>query len=205
MTDRREGWATRNRLPPLHCALAVIALLGGQAPGMASAQTPKAEPNPRQNQRDGSRDFHFEFGAWTTQLSRLLGPLTGSKTWVHYEGVTTVREIMGGRANVAELDVAGSAGRIEGLSLRLYNPDTRQWSLNFAAIRSGVLTSPVFGEFGSGRGMFFGQDTLNGRAILVRFVISDITPQSARFEQAFSDDGGRTWEVNWIAQDTRRR
>jgi hypothetical protein len=102
-----------------------------------------------------------------------------------------------------ELDVSGPPGRIEGLSLRLYNPEARQWSLNFSNIRSGTLTPPVIGEFKNGRGEFYGADTLNGRAILVRFVISDITLTSAKFEQAFSDDGGKTWEVNWIANDTR--
>ncbi len=95
------------------------------------------------------------------------------------------------------------AGHIEGLSLRLYNPQSRQWSLNFSNSRDGLLTPPVFGGFAGGRGEFFGQDTLNGQAILVRFVISEITPNSCRFEQAFSVDGGRNWEVNWIAVDTR--
>lgn len=102
-----------------------------------------------------------------------------------------------------ELDVEGPAGRIEGLSLRLYNPESRQWSLNFSNSAGGTLSPPSIGEFKNGRGEFFSQETLNGRTILVRFVISDITPNSARFEQAFSDDGGKTWEVNWIATDTR--
>jgi hypothetical protein len=102
-----------------------------------------------------------------------------------------------------ELEVDGPAGHIEGLSLRLYNPQSRQWSLNFANGNDGALSPPTVGEFKNGRGEFFDQETLNGRAILVRFVISDITPNSCRFEQAFSDDGGKTWEVNWIATDTR--
>ena len=92
---------------------------------------------------------------------------------------------------------------IEALSLRLYNPESRQWSLNFANARGGVMAVPTIGEFKNGRGEFYNQETLNGRAILVRFVIFDITPNSCRFEQAFSDDGGKTWEVNWIATDTR--
>ena len=102
-----------------------------------------------------------------------------------------------------ELEVNGPAGRIEGLSLRLYNPESRQWSLNFSNSAAGTLSEPVIGEFKSGRGEFYGQETLNGRAIFVRFVISDITPDSCRFEQAFSDDGGKSWEVNWVAVDTR--
>jgi hypothetical protein len=108
-----------------------------------------------------------------------------------------------GRANLVELDVEGPGGRIEGLSLRLYNPESRQWSLNFSNSRGGTLSPPVIGEFKNGRGEFYGQETFNGRTILVRFVISDITPTSVRFEQSFSDNGGKTWEANWIATDTR--
>ena len=153
--------------------------------------------------RDGQKDFDFEIGSWQTQLRRRLKPLTGSNEWVEYEGTSIVRKILGGRANLVELDVKGPAGRIEGLSLRLYNPDARQWSLNFSNIRSGTLSPPVIGEFKNGRGEFYGADTLGTRAILVRFVIYDVAPNSAKFEQAFSDDGGKTWEVNWIATDTK--
>jgi hypothetical protein len=153
--------------------------------------------------RDGQHDFDFEIGTWKTHLRRLQHPLTGSTTWVEYEGTTVVSKVWNGRANLVELDVTGPAGRIEGLSLRLYNPDAGQWSLNFSNVKTGTLSPPTIGGFNDGRGEFFGMDTLDGRAILVRFVISEITPNSWRFEQAFSDDGGRTWEVNWIATDTR--
>jgi hypothetical protein len=160
---------------------------------------PASAPPPR----DGQRDFDFEIGIWKTKVSRLQRPLTGSGTWVTYEGTSVVRRLLDGAANLVELDVAGPAGRLEGLSLRLYNPDTRQWSLNYASRASGTMSPPVVGGFKDGRGEFHGQETLNGRDILVRFVISDITPDSCRFEQAFSPDGGRTWEVNWLATDTR--
>ena len=102
-----------------------------------------------------------------------------------------------------EIEADGPAGHFEGLTLFLYNPQSHQWSLNFANVNDGVLTQPAIGEFNEGRGEFFNQDTLNGRSILVRFVISDITSSSCRFEQSFSDDGGKTYEVNWIAVDTR--
>ncbi len=129
--------------------------------------------------------------------------MTGSTTWVEYEGTTVVRKVWNGRANLVELEAQGPAGRFQGLNLRLYNPESRQWSLNFSNAGSGTLSPPTIGEFKNGRGEFYNQETLNGRAILVRFVISDITADSCRFEQAFSDDGGKTWEVNWIAVDTR--
>jgi hypothetical protein len=153
--------------------------------------------------RDGQHDFDFEIGKWKTHLRRLLHPLTGSTSWAEYEGTTVVRKVWNGRANLVELDVNGPSGHLEALSLRLYNPESRQWSLNFANSKGGTLGQPTIGEFKNGRGEFFDQETFNGRAILVRFVISDITPNSCRFEQAFSDDGGKSWEVNWIATDTR--
>jgi hypothetical protein len=159
---------------------------------------------PKAEARDGQHDFDFEIGTWKTQVSRLVGPLTGSTTWVKYEGTSVVRKVLNGRANLVELEVEGPAGRIEGVALRLYNPQSRQWSLNFSNVKLGTLSPPTIGEFRNGRGEFYGQETLDGRAILVRFVISDIAPDSCRFEQAFSDDGGKSWEVNWIATDTRR-
>lgn len=154
-------------------------------------------------QRDGQHDFDFETGNWKTHVSRLVHPLTGSTTWVTYEGSTVVRKVWNGRANLGELEVDGSAGHLELLSLRLYDPASRQWSLNVTSSGSGTLGVPTIGEFKNRRGEFFDQETFNGRAILVRFVISDITPNSCHFEQAFSGDGGKTWEVNWIATDTR--
>ena len=155
--------------------------------------------------RDGSHDFDWEIGSWTTDLRYLPEPLTGSTRWIEYHGTSEVRAVLGGRANLVELSVEGAAGRIEGASLRLYNPQARQWTLNFASVRNGILTPPMTGGFdGQGRGTFYGMDNVDGRTILVRFVISDVTPNSARFVQSFSADGGATWEPNWIAVDTRR-
>jgi hypothetical protein len=153
--------------------------------------------------RDGQHDFDFEIGKWKTHVRRLVGPLSGSKTWVEMNGTTIVRRVLDGRANLVELTAEGPGGRFEGLSLRLYNPQTRQWSLHFANTSNGILDRPTIGEFKDGRGEFYSQDTLEGRAIFVRFTITQTSPDLCRFEQAFSADGGRTWEVNWIAMDTR--
>ena len=144
-------------------------------------------------------DFDFHIGTWKTHVRRRLRPLTGSSTWVELNGTTIVRKVWGGRANLVELE----AGSLQVLSLRLYNPQSRQWSLNVASAAGGTLSPPSVGRFKDGRGEFYSQETIDDRVILVRFVISDITPDSCRFEQAFSDDGGKTWEVNWIATDTR--
>ena len=168
-----------------------------------SSTSSNANSKPAVSERDGQHDFDFEFGTWKTHLKRLQHPLTGSKAWVEYDGTTVVRKVWNGRANLVELEVDGPAGHIEALSLRLYNPESHQWSLNFSNSGGGTMSQPTIGEFKNGRGEFFDQETLNGRAIFVRFVISDITPTSCHFEQAFSDDGGKSWEVNWIATDTR--
>jgi len=186
----------------LLCSL-VVASEAFQA--FAQTKSEASRTNLQQNlkERDGQNDFDFHIGVWKTRLSRRVRPLTGSNTWVEYEGTTVVRKVWNGRANLVELQVDGPAGHIEALSLRLYNPESRQWSLNFSNSAGGTLSPPSIGEFKNGRGEFFNQETLNGRSIFVRFVISDITPNSCRFEQAFSDDGGKTWEVNWIATDTR--
>src|SRR5690349_1845926 len=152
---------------------------------------------------DGSHDFDFELGTWKTHVKRLVKPLTGSTTWVEMNGVTTVKPVWGGRANLVELEADGPNGHFRGLSLRLYNPETQTWSLNFANAADGTLTIPTVGKFKDGRGEFFNEDTLGDKPIRVRFVITPLSPTSIRFEQAFSADQGKTWEVNWIATDTR--
>jgi hypothetical protein len=184
--------------------LAAACILAAVAPRPAAAQTGAGTP-PRRGveRRDGQHDFDFEIGRWKTRLSRLAHPLTGDSTWVKYEGTTVVSKVWNGLANLVELEAAGPAGRFHALSLRLYNPEARQWSLNFSNSRSGTLSPPSIGEFTGRRGEFYSQETLDGRAILVRFVILPITPDSCRFEQSFSDDGGKSWELNWIATDTR--
>jgi hypothetical protein len=182
--------------------LASLLALGPQQL-VAFSQTATSEVKAQSAMRDGEHDFDWEIGTWKTHLKRLLRPLTGSSTWVEYEGTTVVRKVWNGRANLLELEASGPSGPFQGLSLRLYNPEAHQWSLNFSNINSGSMSQPTIGEFKNGRGEFYNQETLNGRAIFVRFIISDITPTSSHFEQSFSDDGGKTWEVNWIANDTR--
>ena len=155
--------------------------------------------------RDGQPDFDWEIGNWATHVRVRRNPLSGSAPdWAEFRGTSLVKPILGGRANSVELSVKNDKSAIEGVSLRLYNPQARQWSLNYATVRGGALTAPVYGSFdGNGRGQFHGQDMLDGRAIMVRFVISPVSPNEARFEQYYSADGGASWEVNWVAVDTR--
>jgi hypothetical protein len=150
-------------------------------------------------------EFDFDFGTWETHSSRLLHPLTGSKDWVDFDGYTTVRKVWNGRANIAEYKLNGHSGLIEGLSLRWFNPSTHEWNIDFATSTVGALESPSVGGFKNGRADFYDYGAVNGRSVLKRFSIWRITPGSVDSEQAFSVDGGRTWEVNWTNQDRRAR
>src|SRR5215467_7522744 len=172
--------------------------------GFAYADGAPSTPSKSQDEpHDGRHDFDFEFGDWKMHLSRRQKPLTGSNAWIQYEGTSIVRKVWNGAANLGEIELDGPGGHIEGLSLRTYNPESRQWNVHFANSASGVLGDAMVGGFRDGRGEFYDQESYDGRAIFVRFVFSDITPKSFKFEQAFSDDGGKTWEPNWIATFTR--
>lgn len=190
-------------MPRISGSVLACALILAWGSAIVSPNSVAAEENPVQAKRDGGRDFDFEIGTWKTHLKRLLHPLTGSSEWAEYDGTTVVRKVWSGRANLLELEVHGSAGDFKGLNLRLYNPQAHQWSLNFARSDLGVFSQPTIGEFRNGRGEFVDQEVVNGRAILLRFTITILNPNLCRFEQSFSDDGGKTWEINWIATDTR--
>ncbi|HWQ86199.1 MAG TPA: hypothetical protein VN378_05980 [Brevundimonas sp.] len=152
----------------------------------------------------GADDFDWEVGLWDTHVE-VRGPLDADAPWTTFEGTSEVRPLSRGRANTVDLSLTDGAGNgIEGVALRLFNPQSGQWSINFASMRDGTLTAPVYGGFTGGRGEFHGQDMVDGRAVIVRFVISDVTADSARFVQSWSADGGHTWIDNWIATDTRR-
>lgn len=182
---------------------AVIALAAVSASlpagGAAFAQDGTAAP-------DGQRDFDFEMGNWDTSVRVLRNPLSGkAPNWAEYRGTSIIKPLLDGRANTVELSVAGPAGRIEGVSLRLYDPQARLWGLNYASLHDGAMTPPVRGRFESAdRGVFYGDDRLGDRPIKVRFVITKTSRDEAHFEQAYSADNGATWEVNWIAVDKRR-
>ena len=178
--------------------IAVLGIAAAPLPACAVEATPATAAA-----RDGSHDFDFDFGKWRTHSSRLMHPLTGSTQWRDMDGITTVSKVWDGRANLAEYAADGPAGHVELLALRLYNPTTRQWSINFATPNVGTFGVPGVGELRNGRIEFYDQEPLNGRQILVRFSIWGITQDTAQSEQAFSDDGGKTWEVNWINKYTR--
>jgi hypothetical protein len=158
------------------------------------------------SEHDGQHDFDFEIGVWTIRLSQLQDRLVGSKIWIKFSGTSNTRKVWDGRANLEEFKTEGPSGNIEGLTLRVYNPQTRQWSIYWANSKDpalGQAIQPMVGEFKDGRGEFYDQELWKGRTVYVRFVWSNITLDSAHFEQSYSDDGGKTWEVNWITDQSR--
>jgi len=161
-------------------------------PHYALAQQPATPHN-------GQHDFDFNFGKWRTHIQSLQHPLSGSTTWVKLEGTVTVRKVWDGRASLEEIEADGPAGHFEGTTLFLYNPKSHQWSQTFANSETGSLEIPAIGEFKNRRGEFYSQEVYNGRAVLVRGIWSEIKTDTHRFEQAYSDDGGKTWETNFIA------
>jgi hypothetical protein len=158
------------------------------------SEAPAAAPE----QSDRPHDFDFDVGAWQTHSSRLMHPLSGTKDWVELQGSTVVEKLWGGRANIAVFKATGPSGPLELLALRWYSPAAKQWYINFATPGGGSFGVPGVGGFKTGRGVFYDLETIGGRTVLVRFSIWGTGTDSAQSEQAFSDDGGRTWEVNWI-------
>ncbi|MHB8485207.1 MAG: hypothetical protein ACYDCM_05680 [Candidatus Acidiferrales bacterium] len=144
--------------------------------------------------------FDFELGTWKLHLKRLDHPLTGSHTWMDFDADSVTRTIWAGRGQLEQFEASGAAGRIEGLTLRMYNPQTHQWRLYWATSKDGAIFEPQIGEFKGDTGEFYGTDMVNGKYVYVRFIW---WPKTAHFEQAFSEDGGKTWEVNWITDQTR--
>jgi hypothetical protein len=154
-------------------------------------------------ERDGQADFDFLIGSWMVRNRRLRRPLTGSDEWYEFDATAVARHLWGGHANVDEFEADSPTGHIQGMTLRLYDRNARQWSLYWANSAKGTLDRPTVGRFEEGRGEFFDQDRIDGTTVLVRYVWSDITATSCRWEQAFSPDGGRTWETNWTMDFTR--
>jgi hypothetical protein len=196
----------------LHKFLLVLTLIGASLVfltakvrahnGSVSAQQGASD------KRDGQHDFDFLVGTWKFHLKRLSRRLVGSNEWVEFDGTTVCRQVLDGRAEVEEMNVdsAEKHTHIQGLALRLYNPESHQWSIYWANAADGVLEpNPMVGQFINGRGEFYNQQVYEGRAVYARFVWTGVTTNSPHFEQAFSVDGGKTWETNWITDQTKEK
>ena len=178
---------------------ALLLLLGANA---QDKRTAKAKRDPK-SQLAHVHDFDWEIGDWNVHLRRLQHPLTGSKSWTEYDGPAHVRKLWNGRANLLELELNGPAGHIEGLSPRLYNPQSQRWSVYFATSDNGALRTPMVGQFQDDRGEFSDRELYHGKKIDLHFAFSEVTEKSFHGEQSFSPDGGKSWEANWIEDFTR--
>lgn len=155
-------------------------------------------------QRDGRSGFDFLVGHWTVRHRRLKERLAGCTEWDEFPGTCSLRPLLDGQANVDDNVLKMPWGTYRAASIRAYDPATRQWSIWWLDSRyPRDLGTPVVGAFKDGIGTFFADDTLNGQPIRVRFLWTDITAAGARWQQAFSNDGGATWETNWIMEFKR--
>lgn len=155
-------------------------------------------------ERDGQADFDFIIGQWKVRHRRLKQALKGAEDWEEFDGTSIARKVWNGAANTDELEADSQHwGRIQGMTVRLYDLQSHQWRIYWANRKWGTLDQPMIGEFKDGRGEFFNQELFEGRGIYVRFIWSGITETAYRWEQAFSADGGKTWEDNWIMDFTR--
>jgi hypothetical protein len=150
--------------------------------------------------RDGQHDFDFNLGVWRTHIRRVLDPFDAASRVIELSGTVTVRKVWNGRAQLEEIEADGPLGHWEGMTLFLYNPAAHQWSQSFSNSKMGALSAPLVGAFREGRGELFAQDTFHERSILVRAVWSDIRPDSHRYQESYSDDGGKTWVAAFSAE-----
>ncbi|MBL1119062.1 hypothetical protein JK364_42880 [Streptomyces sp. 110] len=147
-------------------------------------------------------DFDFLHGSWHVANRRLTAPLgPGPATWAEFPGHAVVRPLFGGAGNIDEITFP-TLGR-QGVTLRLFDRETERWSIHWSDSRTGRLDPPVIGGFTGDRGDFHGEDTYDGRPIRVHFTWNRLGPDTARWEQEFSADGSRTWELNWTMDLTR--
>jgi len=153
--------------------------------------------------RDGHKDFNFLFGTWRTHYRILRHRLSNSHDWYDCEGTSVIVPFWGGSGNLEDGDLHCPDRYVGGMTLRLYNADSHQWSLYFGTRKLGLVMPAQIGHFDSnGIGEFFANDTWKGRPIIVRFRWM-LRGDSPRFEQAFSPDNGKTWETNWTTDYKR--
>ncbi|UBU11117.1 hypothetical protein [Nonomuraea gerenzanensis] len=146
-------------------------------------------------------DFDFFAGHWNVVNRRLVKPLSGSDEWDEFPGRTVATRHFQGAASFDEIEFPTKG--FHGLTLRVYDPASRQWSIYWASSTRGVLdTRPMVGGFDGDRGVFYGEESHEGRPVRCRFVWT-AGADTARWEQAFSDDDGRTWETNWTMDFSR--
>lgn len=154
-------------------------------------------------ENDGRNDFDFLIGAWKVHHRMLKDRLKGSEEWIEFEGDMVSRKILNGIGNMDDNLIHMKTGPVQAIALRLFNPASKEWSIYWSTDRTGILDVPVIGGFKDGHGEFYSQEIFEGRHIYSRFIWSRITTTSCQWEQAFSEDGGKTWETNWVMEFER--
>jgi hypothetical protein len=188
-----------NRVMQAALGFALATIIGVSHPGVAHTPTPAPAPAAH----DGQHDFDFNLGVWHTHITRIVDPFASSSASMELNGTVTVRKVWGGKAELEEIEADGPKGRWEGLTLFLYNPSAHQWSQSFANSKVGTLSSNI-GEFKDGRVVLVGEDnSVSDKTILVRAMWSDIKPDSHKYEEWYSKDGGMTWVRSFTANLTR--
>lgn len=155
-------------------------------------------------EHDGRADFDFFLGRWKQQHRRLRERLVGSNDWEEAGGMLVVRKILGGLGNLEEGTLERASGVARVMTVRLFDPHTREWSLYWAdSVNGWKWNLPQIGAFKEGRGEFYAHEPFGGKHIFSRYIWTPLTATTCRWEQAFSVDGGNTWETNWITEHTR--
>ena len=183
--------------------IVLTALMSLTGPAAAAPQVDSQAPKAAVAERDGSHDFDPLLGTWKYHLKRRVDPLTGSNKWIDLDGTGVCRRVWDSGAQIDQIVVDGGGTHIEGLTLRTYNPQTHLWSLHWANRRDGKLDVPQIGRFKDGHGEFYALDMYYGKSVIVKFDWTGLNTSSPHFEQSFSEDGGKTWEVNWITDQVR--
>jgi hypothetical protein len=203
-------WTSPKCISHMKLATSAAILVLFQPFGAALSQPASTQPT---SIHDGSHDFDFLIGDWKAHLRRLVDRETGVTTsdprtgaWVEYDGICNDRKLLDTNANFEQFEVqaAGTHQPFRGQVIRMYNPASHQWSIYGLDLDKAELDlPPLIGEFTGKRGEFFDSEMRNGRMVQVRYVWTDVSPKSARMEQSFSPDGGKSWAVNWIVDLSR--
>ena len=152
---------------------------------------------------DGRRDFDFFMGEWKVHNRRLRERLKGCTDWEEFEATCKAFPILGGLGNFDEITLRRESGDHLGATIRLFNPKTQEWSIYWSSNQNPALDLPMVGGFKDGHGEFYAHEPFEGKMIFSRFIWTVFDQDHCRWEQAFSPDGGRTWETNWTMDNTR--
>jgi hypothetical protein len=155
--------------------------------------------------RATNHDFDFIFGSWKVHNRYLKERLSRSTEWIEFEAHSEVSPLLDGFGHLDRYSAIRDGSAFEGVTVRLFDPATAQWSIHWADTKHARnFLPPMTGRFLGGVGEFYGEETVRGRTVLCRFLWTRPEVDEARWEQAFSEDGGKTWETNWIMTFTRR-